>query len=133
MYRLALLCGVACLAALLGTELLFKSVIPKGIAQVCWLVLVTGLAAWCAYREPKLGWQAGAAIIVVQWFGAVALWLVTGEIFHPSSSTGGLVAVFLSGFFMALVSPLPMVAAELASRVRRRHDRRAQPPSGVAL
>ena len=132
MYRLAVWCGLVCFAALAGTELLFKSVVPEGVAQVSVLALITVLAAWCGYREPRLGWQAGATIIVVLWSSYVVVWLVTGELFHPSSSTGGLVAVFLSGFFMALVSPLPMLVAELASRVRRRHDRRAHSSGGVA-
>ena len=127
MYRLAVWCGVGCFVALAGTLLLFKSVMPEGVIRLSWVVLVTGLAAWCAWREPKLGWQAGATIILVQWLGDIPLELVLAQF-----SSRALVTLFVTGLGMAIVSPVPMLAAELAARVRRRHDSRAHASNGVA-
>ena len=132
MYRLAVLCGIGCFAFLLGCSLLLRSVLPEWVGQVAWLVLITALSAVCAYREPKLGWGAGAVVVGVQPPCLLLVVLLSGEASHPSSSTGGLAGVFIASVLMGFVSPLPMLSAGLAARVRRRHDAQIHSPTGAA-
>ena len=96
--------------------------LPEWIPQLTWLVLVTGAAAWCGHRDPALGWKAGAIVIAVQPLAILVILLVTGELLHPSSSTSGLVAVFILTVFAVVLSPIPILAGVVASRRRARKD-----------
>jgi hypothetical protein len=131
MYRLAALCGAACVALLvLGGRLL--PALPEWVGQLVWLGLVVGLSAWCGYRDPRLGWQAGAVVIAIQPVCVLVLAVVTGELAHPSSSTGGAAGVFIVAVLMAILSPIPMLAGQLGSWARKRHDARAQTQIGAS-
>ena len=129
MYRAPVLCGAVCLVVITVGGWLASSLVPEWVAQLTWVVLLTASSALCAYRDPKLGWQAGAAVMAVQGLGLFILLLVTGELFHPSTSTGGMVSLALGALFIALVSPVPILAAAVAALLRRRRDARAQTPT----
>ena len=114
MYRLAALSGLACFALIALGGLLSRTV-PEWVGQLVWLGLVITLAARCGYRDPSLGWRAGAAMMLVHVIGFWVLMVVTGELIHPSSSTGGMVTLFIGTLFMAFVSPIPLLASQLGS------------------
>lgn len=123
MYREAIGCGVACFAFLVVGGQVTAERVPEWVWQLAWLVLVGSSSAWCAYREPRTGWRAGAALMGVHLPCFLILMAVTGELARPTSSTGGMVALFIGSVFITLMSPLPMLTAGLAARARRRHDR----------
>jgi hypothetical protein len=93
--------------------------LPEWIPQLSWLLLVTAAAAWCANREPALGWKSGAIVIAVQPLAIFVIMLFSGALLHPSSSTGGPVALFILTVFMAILSPVPIVAGVIAAYFRR--------------
>jgi hypothetical protein len=119
MYRLPAGCGVACFVLLTVGGYLVSDVVPEWVAQLTWIALATVLSAVCGYRDTRLGWQAGAVIMGIQLACFVVLMLATGELIHPSSSTGGLVGLFIGTTFVALVSPIPILFGQLGSWARR--------------
>lgn len=131
MYRQAALSGLACFA-LIASGVFLSPTVPEWLGQLAWLGLVITLAARCGYRDPSLGWRAGAAMMLVHFIGFWVLMVVTGELTHPSSSTGGMVALFIGTLFMAFVSPIPLLASQLGSSARKRHDARVQSATGAS-
>lgn len=126
MYRASVWCGVVCFIVTSVLGWLFSPPLSEWAVQLAWVALLTATSIVCAYRQPKLGWQAGAMLMAVQWLCFFVLTLVTGELFHPSSSTGGMVGMAIGTVFMVIVSPIPILAGTVASRVRRWRDSRVQ-------
>ena len=127
MFRVAALLGAACALALAAGGRYFSGVVPEWAAHFAWFTVVLGGSAACGYREPVRPWRWGATIVGVQ--PVCVFVLLHGELTHPSSSTGGMVAVAIFSVLMALLAPLAMLASYLGSRAspRRRAGRSASP------
>jgi hypothetical protein len=131
MYGLAAALGATC-ALLLGAGGRYLSdLIPEWVGQLSWLALNTVASAVCGLLNPHRAWRWGAIVIGVQ---PVCLFLLAGavgELRHPTSSTGGMVAVAGFTLVAVLVSPLPILASHVARRKRARALAASGPNSGV--
>ena len=109
--------GTACFGLLL---LASGMGVPKDGAHVFWLVLLPVVAFFGARFTPGAGAGFGVVLIAVHW---PLLWLhlaLTGELTNPSTSTGGMVALFIASVWIGIVSPLPILAAHFGGWSARR-------------
>lgn len=120
MHGLAGLFGVASYAC---SHFCGRMVQTVGLAEWAWLLMWVsvscGAAAMCGRITPSRSVRWAAVIVGIQPVCAFVQAWSTGELRHPTSSTGGLVAV--GGFaFMALcVSPLVLLASRVGARWNR--------------
>jgi len=66
MYRSMILSGLVCFVVQAFGGTVFERNASELVGYSVWLGLATVLAAWCAYREPRIERQAGAWILLVQ-------------------------------------------------------------------
>jgi hypothetical protein len=119
MFLIAAALGAGCVAAVVIGSHFLGSEIPEELGQRIWLAGVLGGSAVCGYFAPDRPWRWGATILAAQPPTLFIILLFVGEILKPSSSTGGMVAVFIFATFLLVVSPAAMLASFLGSRVRR--------------
>lgn len=118
-YALAATVGSFCvLFLMLGGR--YAGIVPEWAGQLAWLVLVLSGSGLCGYLHPHNAWRWGAVVIGVQPLVVVAVSYVVGELEHPSSSMGGMVAVAIFSTLALLISPLPILASSLGGAVRKR-------------
>lgn len=120
MYGIAAGVGAACVLLFSATDLLGDGVLPAWIWPLVWLTLTTIGAALCGFLKPVRPWRWGAVVIAVQPVCLLLLGAVTGELWNPSRSTGGMFALFIFTVLSVFISPLPIVASAIAGRVRTR-------------
>ena len=125
---LAAALGAACAVSLCVGNVVFGGAVPEWAAQLTWLAIVLGGSVACGFRTPERAWRWGAVIVGVQPPCVFLLLLVVGEITKPTSSLGGIAAVFIFGFFLLFVCPVAMLASYLGGRARVGR----QPPQGAS-
>lgn len=115
----------ALFAAALGTGCFVLALVlggmglPEGVAPIAWLVALPVAGFLGARSQPGAGAWFGSVLIAVHWPLLFLQLAITGELTEPSSSTGGMVTLFIVSVWIAVVSPLPIVAAWLGGRAAR--------------
>ena len=93
-------------------------VLSEGIVQMFWLCFLFAFGLIAGYQQPLRCWHWGFIIAICQPVLMAALSLVTGELLHPQSSTGGPVALGIFTAFAVIFGPLSIAGAFVGGTIR---------------
>ena len=116
-----LLLRVVALAVLcqLVLQVAARALQNEGQARLIW-VCCTALAGFgLGWRDRLAGWPEALALLWMQLALVLVVDLLSGELFWPSRSTGGLVGLFIGTLFMVLLTPVPLIGFWLGLLVAR--------------
>lgn len=108
----------ALVSVLLGAGCFVLSrAIGRGAAWPTWLTTTSVAAFALGWWWPSRGVWLAALLVVTQPLCVYIVNLASGEIQHPSRSTGGMAGVCIGSCIMLMCTPLPLFTAFIGARI----------------